>query len=196
MSAPIKLNFKLYQGSTFREVFRWESSTKVYKPIQAITNSAPVVITAENHAVPLGWRVKVVGAGGMKEINSSEDQYYLVTAKTDNTVTLNEVNSLKYNAYTNGGVLEYNQPVPLQGYVARMQLRPKVNSDTIFDSLTTENGKLILDQENSVVTIQIPSYVTQDYDFNTAVYSLELVSGIEVIPFINGTITLVKEVTR
>lgn len=196
MSAPVKLNFKIYQGSTFREVFRWESSTKVYKPIQAITNSAPVVITAENHEIPLGWRTKVVSVGGMKEINSADDQYYLVTETTANTVTLNEINSLKYSPYTTGGVLEYNEPVPLHGYVARMQLRPKVNSDTIIDSLTTENGKLILDQENSVITIQIPSYVTQDYDFNIAFYSLELVSGIEVIPFINGTITLIKETTR
>lgn len=196
MSAPVKLNFKIYQGSTFREVFRWESSTKVYKPIQAITNSAPVVITAENHEIPQGWRVRVVGAGGMKEINCADDQHYLVTETTTNTVTLNEVNSLKYTPYTTGGVLEYNHPVPLSGYSARMQIRPKINSDTIIDSLTTENGKLILDQENSVITIQIPSYVTQNYDFNVAFYSLELVSGIEVVPFINGTVTLVKEITR
>ena len=35
MTSPVKLNFKVYQGSTFKEVLRWESSTKV----TALTNT-------------------------------------------------------------------------------------------------------------------------------------------------------------
>lgn len=195
MSAPVKLNFKLYQGSTFREVFRWESSTKVYKPIQAITKSAPAVITAADHELPVGWRTRVVGCGGMKEINSG-DNYYTVFQASEDTITLNEVNSLKFTDYTSGGVLEYNQPVDLEGYTARMQLRPKINSDIILDTLTTENGKLIIDNVDKTITIEIPASVTEDYNFSIAFYSLELVAGTEVVPFINGTITLIKETTR
>lgn len=197
MSAPIKLNFKIYQGSTFREIFRWESSTKVYVPITNISNTAPVVITTgEEHNIPDGWRARVTGVAGMKEINCIEDQYYLVTSTTDTTVTINDINATKYSNYTSGGTLEFNMPVPLDGYSARMQLRAKVNSDDIIDSLTTENGKLIIDTELSTITIEIPASITEDYNFNVAFYSLELVSGLEVVPFINGTITLVKEVTR
>lgn len=196
MSAPVKINFKIYQGSTFREVFRWESSTKVYKPIQSISKSAPAVITANDHSLPVGWRTRVVGCGGMKEINSVEDQYYTVFQATDDTITLNEVNSLKFTDYTSGGVLEYNQPVDLEGYTARMQLRPKVNSDIILDTLTTQNGKLIVDNVDKTVTIEIPASVTEQYDFSIAFYSLELVAGTEVVPFINGTVTLIKETTR
>lgn len=197
MSAPVKLNFKVYQGSTFREIFRWESSTKVYVPITSISNTAPAVITTgQNHNAPAGWRARVVGVGGMKEINCTDDKYYLITETTATTITLNEVNATKYTPYTSGGTLEYNKPVPLTGYSARMQLRPKVNSTEIIDTLTTENGKLELDVVNSTITIEIPASVTEDYNFNIAFYSLELVTGQEVVPFINGTITLVKEVTR
>lgn len=197
MSAPIKLNFKIYQGSTFREIFRWESSTKVYVPITNISNTAPVVITTgEDHEIPAGWRARVTGVAGMKEINCTEDQYYLVTEADTTTVTINELNATKFNTYTSGGTLEYNMPVPLQGYSARMQLRAKVSSEDVIDTLTTENGKLEIDTTLSTITIEIPASVTEDYNFNIAFYSLELVSGQEVVPFINGTITLVKEVTR
>lgn len=195
MTSPVKLNFKIYQGSTFREVLRWESSLKVYAPIQAITKSAPVVVTAQNHNCPLGWRAKVVGAGGMKEINS-QDNYYLVTARTNDTVTFNSVNSLAFTAYTSGGVLEYNQPVPLTDYTARMQIREKLDSPTVLLELTTENGGIVIDTVNYTITVLAQANQTQALNFRQAVYSLELVKGLEVVPFSSGNISLVQEVTR
>ena len=83
--APSKLNLKIFQGSTFAEVLRWESSTKVYVPVTAITKAAPVVITATAHGIPVNWRTKVTNVVGMKEINSTD--YYVVTAVTNNSVT-------------------------------------------------------------------------------------------------------------
>ncbi len=194
MTSPVKLNLKIYQGSTFRQVLRWESSTKVYVPITNITKSAPVVITAVNHAAPLGWRVKVVGAGGMKEINQLD--YQTVTDKTTDTVTLNQINSLGFSTYTSGGVLEYNQPVQLTGYTARMQIRAKLDSDTVLHSLTTENGGILLDNVAKTITMYIPDETTQTFTFKAAVYDLELISGGEVTALASGSITLVREVTR
>lgn len=194
MTSPVKLNLKIYQGSTFRQVLRWESSTKVYVPITNISKSAPVVITAANHAAPLGWRVKVVGAGGMKEINALD--YQTVTDKTTDTVTLNQVNSLGFTTYTSGGVLEYNQPVALNGYTARMQIRAKLDSDTVLHSLTTENGGILLDNANKTITMYIADETTQTFTFKAAVYDLELISGGEVTALASGSITLVREVTR
>lgn len=196
MAAPAKINFKLYQGSTFNEVLRWESSTKVYKPITSITQAAPVVVTATAHGVPTGWRIKITNAGGMKEINSSET-YHIATKLTDNTLELNAINSLGYTAYTSGGVIEYNAPVNLTGYTARMQLRNKIEDTTAIAEYTTVNGKLVIDTANSTITILVPATDTALYTFSTAVYSLELVSATGVVtPFANGTITLIKEVTR
>lgn len=194
MSAPVKLNFKIYQGATFREVLRWESSTRVYTPITAISKSAPVVVTAPNHLAPLGWRARVVGAGGMKEINTTD--YYLITERTSDTVTFNQVNSLGYTAYTTGGVLEYNQPVPLTGYTARMQLRTKLESPEVLLELNTENGGVVIDQDLSTINIVALPEQTAALNFTQAVYSLELVRGNEVIPFASGSMQLVKEITR
>lgn len=195
MSSPVKINFKIYQGKTFREVLRWESSTKVYVPITDISKSAPVVVTAPNHLCPLGWRAKVVGAGGMKEINSQDGQYYTVTSKTENTVVFNSINSLQYGTYTSGGVLEYNQPVPLYGFSGKMQIRESIDSPVILE-LSSDNGQIIIDVLANTVTIQIPSEITSALNIKAGVYGLELSRGSEVVELATGNILLVREVTR
>ena len=201
MQQPAKLNYKVYQGSTFRETYRWESQTKVYVPISAISKSAPCVITTQAATdLPVGWRFRVVGAGGMKEINTvSEDSYYIATginlAKTQ--VTINQVNSSGYTTYTSGGVLEYNDWINLTGYNARMQIRETVDSSTTIYEATSASGQIVLDNTYKTITLTIPATVTQGFGFETAVYSVELftVAG-EVIPFIEGNLVLVREITR
>lgn len=196
---PAKLNYKVFQGSTFEEVYRWESETKVYVPIQTISKSAPCVITTSiAHDLPTGWRFRVVGAGGMKEINSAGESFYLATGTTSNTMTINQTNSLQYTAYTSGGVVEYNQPVPLDNLSARMQIRETVDSPTIIYSTTSAvGGNLFLDNVLKTIRIRIPAEITQAFDFSTAVYSIELFEAVgKVVPFVGGNLTLVPEVTR
>ncbi len=194
MASPVKVNFKVYQGSTFREVFRWESSTKSYAAITNITKSAPVIITAPAHGIPVGWRVKITGVVGMREINS--DEYKLVTATTTDTVIINEINAAGYTAYTSGGILEHNVPVTLTGYTGRMQIRPSLDSTTIISELTSANNKILIDTTLNTITVELSASETAAFNFQTAVYSLELVRLSEVIPFCVGNLTLVKEVTR
>ena len=195
---PAKINYKIYQGSTFQETFRWESETKVYVPISAIAKAAPCVVTTTTpHNLPIGWRFRVVGAGGMKEINSTSEEYHLSTLiPTATTVEINQVNSLAYTAYTSGGVIEFNQPVSLAGYAARMQIRETVDSATIIHEATTQNTQISLDNTTKTIQITLLANVTQAFTFSTAVYSLELYNGNNVIPFIYGNLTLVQEVTR
>lgn len=197
---PAKINYKMYQGSTFLETFRWESETKVYQPIAHISKSAPCIITLEDTpTLPIGWRFRVVGAGGMKEINNSFDAFNIATDVdlVANTIEINQVNSLVYSNYTNGGVIEFNYPVDLLAYNARMQIRESIDSDIILHSATTENGGIILDNTLKTITINIPASVTSEFTFTTAVYSVELyTSAGTVVPFIAGNITLIMEVTR
>jgi hypothetical protein len=196
---PAKINYKIYQGSTFQESYRWESETKVYEPIVVVSKSAPCVIaTTSAHNLPAGWRFRVTGVGGMKEINSVGDNYHLATAVGPTTITLNQVNSSQYSNYTSGGIVEYNQPVPLEAYSARMQIRETVESPVaIYSTTSALNGDIVIDLQLSTITITIPASVTQNFSFSTAVYSLELYesNGI-VLPFLTGNLTLVPEVTR
>jgi len=194
---PVKLNLKVYQGSTFTEILRWESSTKVYKPITAVTKAAPVVITSTAHNIPTGWRARVTNVVGMKEINCATDVYYTVTDKTTDTVTINSLNTVGYSDYTSGGILEYNLPVDLTGYTARMQIRGKVTDTAVIKELTTANSGIILNNTIKTITLTMSATDTALLTFTTAVYSLELVSsGGEVTQLINGSLSLVKEVTR
>jgi hypothetical protein len=197
---PVKLNYKIYQGSTFHEAYRWESETKAYLPITAIDKSAPCIITTTTPpTLPVGWRFRVVGAGGMKELNSSGDSFYIATQVNtiNKTIEINQVNSLLYTTYTTGGVIEYNEPVNLANYSARMQIRESVDSSTVIHSATTENGQIILDNVYKTISILIPATATTGFNFTTAVYSMELYTPAgEVVPFITGNLTLVPEVTR
>lgn len=196
---PAKISYKIYQGSTFTETLRWESETKAYMPISNITQAAPCVITTTTtHTVPINWRIRVTGVTGMKDINIvGDDGYYLVTGKTSNTVTLNQVNSAAYAAYTSGGILSWNLPVPLTGYTAQMQIRETLESTTVIAELTTANGRIIIDPINYTISISLPATLTATFNFDSAVYSMELTDAqSNVFQFLNGSISLVKEVTR
>lgn len=195
---PAKLSYKVYQGSTFLETYRWESQTKVYVPIQSISKAAPCVITtAADHHLPVGWRFRVVGAGGMKELNSASDAYHLATDTTHNTIEINAVNSLQYTTYTNGGVIEYNKPVDLTGYKARMQVRKTVSSTEVLYEASTDTGEIDIDLALSTITINIEASATQNFGFTAAVYSVELYkTDGTVLPFLTGNLTLVQEITR
>jgi hypothetical protein len=194
---PAKLNYKIYQGSTFQETYRWESETKVYVPISAIAKSAPCVITTTSaHTLPIGWRFKVAG-GGMKELYPTSDTYHIATGTTSTSVTVNQINSLAYTAYTSGGVIEYNQPVDLANYSARMQIRETVDSPTIIYEASTANTQITLNNTSKTITITILGNQTQLFSFSTAVYSVELFdSANNVLSFLVGNLTLVPEVTR
>ena len=191
---PAKVNLKIYQGSTFRETFRWESALKTYLPITAITKTAPAIITCTGTLPPVGWRAKVTGVAGMKEINS--DDYRVVTTASGGTVTFNDINASNYTAYTSGGVIEYNTPMDLANYTARLQLRPQLASSTVLLELTTQNGGIVIDNSLKTISIVIQATQTQTLTFNSAVYSLELVKNLEVITFSTGSVTLVPEITR
>lgn len=196
MAAPVKLSFKVYQGSTFSEVLRWESSRKIYRSITGVTQAAPCVLSSVGHGVPDGWRIKVTNVGGMTQLNSS-DTYKIATKISADEIELNDINSVGYSAYTTGGIIEYNEPVNLTGFTARMQIREKITSAEVIKELTTANGGIVIDTANFTITLVISATDTALFTFSTAVYSLELVSsGGIVTPFANGVLTLVQEVTR
>jgi hypothetical protein len=196
---PARVNFKIYEGSTFQETFRWEAQNKVYTQISNVSKAAPCVITTSaSHNIPVGWRIKVSGVGGMKEINQVGDDYYTVTGVTSTTLTLNQINSTGFSTYTSGGIVEHNMPVDLSVYSAVLQIRPTIDSSTVIQQLTSAaGGGITLNTADSTINIFIPAVTTRDFDFVSAVYSMELTdtSGV-VIPFLTGTVALVREIVR
>lgn len=88
--------------------------------------------------------------------------------------------------------------VNLTGCTARMQIRKSVNDTTVLDTLTTENGKLVIHEpSNGKFKIVIPANVSTGYTFTSAVYDLEIVfSDLTVVRIIEGCFIAVPEVTR
>jgi len=91
----------------------------------------------------------------------------------------------------------------LDNYTARMQIRPALDSSVKIDSLTTENGRILIENVDINGTfywrikLLFSNVVTTSYRFLRAVYDLEIISinGI-VMRLIEGEITNSKEVTR
>lgn len=194
------LALSIQKGATFHRVFRWESGPIVYAPITDIAQSAPAVITAPSHGLVDGWRVAVVSVQGMDEINAKNDppkskDYRRVTVIDIDTVELNEVNAADYGAYVSGGYLRYNTPVNLQGMTARMAIKNRIGG-TVLETLTTENGKIELDNSAKTITLNLSAMTTAAYTWATGVYDLELValSG-AVTKLASGGVSVSPEVT-
>ena len=192
----------IQQGSTFQKVVRWESLPFQYAAISAITKAAPCVVTAASHGLQDGWRAAVVSALGMRQINAKRipprsSELHAITYVSATQVSFNDVDSSKYSTYTSGGFLVSYTPVSLVGFTARMQIRATVESTTTLDSLTSAAGDIVLDDAAHTITITIPATDTDDYDFRSAVYDLELVSaGGVVTRLAEGNVILSNEVTR
>lgn len=97
-------------------------------------------------------------------------------------------------------------PFDLTGCTARMHIRDEVDSATVLDTLTTENGRIVLvDRDNPLggvvlggVQILFPNATSTAYTgWDTAVYQLELIypSG-KVERKLHGPVVLSGEVTR
>ena len=78
-----------------------------------------------------------------------------------------------------------------------MQIRKSI-SDTAYEvELTSGNNEIILNDTDKYIQINIPKAITTGLTFNSGVYSLELTDGTgKTITFIQGNVTLIKEVTR
>lgn len=199
-----KQDLTILQGKTFSRVVRWEALPHVYKAISGITQAAPTVVTATGHGVPNGWRVAVVSAQGMEEINAStppkEREYVQATVLTANTIELNTVNSSEYSAYTSGGYLQYYTPVDMAGFTARMQVKDKpggtVLSSTDVDDAPLNVITVTIDNAAKTITLNISATNTAALAWKKGVYDLEMVSGTgEVTALLTGSITVTPEVT-
>lgn len=195
-----KQDLTIYKGKTFQQVVRWEASPIIYKPITAISQGAPVVVTCPNHGIPDQWRVAIQSVKGMTDINASDDpprdrDYHQATVIDSNTVSFNTINSLGFKTYTSGGVLRYLTPVSITDFDARMSIKDKVGGTELL-RLDVSNSRIILDPTNYTITLTIDATTTAALSFLRGVYELELQSpGGIVSSLLFGKINVEQEVT-
>jgi len=90
--------------------------------------------------------------------------------------------------------------INLTGYIARMQFRSQPSSTTVLFEATTENSRIALGGAAGTITITISATLTAGFNFDCAVYDLELQSssqsGAVVTRLLEGSVNVSKEVTR
>jgi hypothetical protein len=95
-----------------------------------------------------------------------------------------------------------NNPISLSGYSAQMQLRPAfadftdVKYLTLSSSLDPDGSGLVLTPESGSIRIYISATKTDLFDFDEALYDLELYTGSFVARLMEGKIKISRSVTR
>ena len=202
----VKKDFEILIGSTWGYVIRWGTTPIVRKPITAIDFSmgAPRPSVAA-HGLFDGWGVAVYGVKSPRQINAANNppegsDYHSATVIDTGTIELNDVtpvdeNGQEWPAYTSGGFIQYDTPVDLTGYTARMSIKDKIGG-AVLHSLTTENDGITIDTAAKTVLLSIPAATTEDFTWSRGVYDLEMVSATgKVTRIISGRIVLSREVT-
>ena len=71
------------------------------------------------------------------------------------------------------------------GYAARMQVRPYICSDLVYDELTTSNGRLSF-VDTGKLQVLLTNEATDKYTFDKALYDIEVIDP-------NGKVTRIVE---
>ena len=187
----------IQKGDTFRKVVRWESPRFVTAAISAMPQAGIArVTTVAPHAIPDGWRVAVIDARGMTELNARHDppragDLRVATVVSPTDIEFNELSSSAFKPYKNGGFLKWYAPQDLAGYTARRDLVDAAGA-TVYQ-LTTENTRIVVDAAQKLIELVLPPTDTAALAFSSASYALEMISPTgEVTSILAGSVSVVE----
>lgn len=137
----LQLITQRYNGMSLQTLQRATSAS-----ISGITQANPCVITTSAaHGINVGSRIAISGIVGMTQLNGTTQT---VSAVTSNTLTLGDVNSTSYTAYSSGGTIvpdvvkfaiNGNGQVIMQ-YTNQAASSPFNNADYIGQLFSDTNG--------------------------------------------------------
>lgn len=121
-------------------------------------------------------------------------------------MNLNIVQGADINDFSVIPIYDDDSPVDLSGFDARLQIRSSVDSSSILDELTTDNGRIVISsyvEDGDTfysIDVKFPNDITTDYDFLKGVYDLEIYKSgspdTDVDRLLQGGVTVSREVTR
>jgi len=85
--------------------------------------------------------------------------------------------------------------INLTGYKGKMQIRRDYD-DLIYLTLTTENSRIVITPAEGKIKLQLTKSDTQSLDFSKAIYDLDIYNDDNLYTLIEGTVTLIPEVTK
>jgi hypothetical protein len=100
---------------------------------------------------------------------------------------------------------ENNTPIDLTGYCARLTMKTNTGENKIFNSGETNSEyKFVIDAAQGVLTLLISATATNNYDFSSAKYDLELQTpqdlysggGKYTLRVLYGTVNVIKRFSQ
>ena len=182
----LEKELSIRRGETFSLLLRWATEPRIAKPITGISlTSGWPRLEVIGHGMPDGWDGAISRVIGMKQINTDENKAYRCTVIDVDHIELNGVSPVddsgrEWPAYVSGGFLEYDTPVDLTGYTARMKMKTK-EGGTLLASADISDAPLniiniTIDNAAKTILLEIAEPKTAAIVFKTAVTDLEMVS--------------------
>jgi hypothetical protein len=201
MNCAVQKNIRICQGKTYFKEFLWGVGPLIYKPIESIDRSAPLVMKVPNHDLIDDWPFYITHVQGMRDINDNPDTPInprFARVIDADTLELNSVVSLDFGQHTpNTGVIRYATYPNFSGMEARMQIRNRVGGTVLLSLTSQPDGGIVLDNLNKKIVIEVGADVTEGFGWKRGVYDLEIedISG-RVYGIAYGSVSLFKEVTK
>ena len=165
----LRYEINLQTGVTFSLALRTAQPESVsYADISAIAQSAPAALTTTNtHGLLSGWPVWVESCKGMVEINNPrpDDCHnstvcppYIADTTGTSTLTLRGVNARGFGAYRGNGVLAWQTPWDVTGYIGVFTVIDDDTGATVFDMASNVaglDGLITIDGANATVALRI-----------------------------------------
>jgi len=198
--STLKIGVRL--GASADIPIRVETGNLKFAPIASIAKSAPArIVTTDPHGIPDGWRVAIVDAKGMTELNAdtvSDRDLTKITAVNSTTIDLDGISSLSFRTHSaNTGAVAFYEPKDLSSYTsANMDVKKRVGGD-IEANFNTTDGTLEIDTAINAVwlrstDVDIANLTPRDY-----VFDIELTrpTGIDAICAADSVLTVLPQVT-
>ena len=196
----MRTRLSIKRGERFSRSLRIETLPYVYVPITAVTQSAPVRITAPGHGLLDGQRAAIVSVRGMSELNARSmppkiEEYRQATVIDADTIEINTINASGFKPYKGDGYLSFNTPVDMTAMTARMSIKDKVGGTELL-RLDTTNGGLTIDPDVCAITMTISAEQTELMAWKRGVYDLEIVDSLGAVHMLlAGKVKVTDEVT-
>ena len=197
MSCIAKLNLEIRQGGTFTKAINWYGGGKVCKMIEDLTPGCPTLITITGHGLPStsDTPVFIKHVKGATRANTKTDQPVVATYIDANSFYV-DADTVAQNYVSSTGLVTYFAPKDLTGWTARMQIREEIDDTATIIELESPTD-IDISITDARITITIADDVTAAFDFDEAVYDLELEDAAgATTPLVAGKVELCREVTR
>lgn len=202
MSLP-QITIEARKGASADIALRIETSVKKFVAISAMTNTAPMQVTATAHNVPDQWAVAIIDATGLTELNAvdpndiQDDEFHEVTVIDADTLEFNGISAASFGVYATAGHIVYFLPLDLSVYTgARMDIKRKVGG-AVELALDTASGTLDIDAPTNTLFIRLDATALDALSVREYVFDIELIrsSGVDAICSAESVFEVLPEIT-